>query len=111
VDTVLLYDVLHLIGWSNESGKTIRRSSVADRRAVLEELRRMARAAGVISTYCPHLQTHTDVNSERDITEEFEAAGFFVRDDFHATVIHDGSLVRGHIVNFTHRADRDRSAC
>lgn len=112
VDVVLLYDVLHLIGWSSgESGKTIRRSAASDRRAVLKELFRISKPAGVISIYCPHLPTHTDVDSEQDIVAELEGEGFDLRDDFDAELIHDSSLVRGHVMNFVKGAGGNRRAC
>ncbi len=111
VDVVLLYDVLHLIGWSSESGKTIRRSTASDRRAVLKELLRISKAEGIISIYCPHLATHTDVDSEQDIAEELEGEGFALRDRFYATLLHDSNLVRGHIMNFTNRAGANRRPC
>lgn len=104
VDVVLLYDVLHLIGWSGgPSGETVRRSTTSDRRAVMKELFRISRPAGVVSVYCPHLVTHTDVDSEQDITRELKEAGFDQRDDFYTGLVHDNSLVRGHIVNFIKR--------
>ena len=72
LDVVLMYDVLHLIGWSEESGETIRRNTVSDRRAVWEELSRVSQPAGIISIYYPHLATHTDVHSEQGIVNELE---------------------------------------
>ncbi len=103
VDVVLLYDVLHLIGWSGGSGKTARRSTAAERAGVLKELSRAARAGAVVSAYCPHLETHTDVESERDIAGEIEDHGFRSRDAFHAELLHDGKRVRGHVLNFVKR--------
>jgi len=111
VDVVLLYDVLHLIGWSSGSGKTIRRSTASDRRAVLKELFRISGPDGVISIYCPHLATHTDVDSEQDVAEEFEGEGFALRDGFYETLLHDSNLVRGHIMNFVNRAGEARRPC
>lgn len=104
VDIVLLYDVLHLIGWSGgDSGETVRRSTTSDRRALMKELYRLSRPAGVVSVYCPHLVTHTDVDSEQDITTELKEEGFDLRDNFHAELIHDNSAVEGHIINFIRR--------
>lgn len=111
VDVVLLYDVLHLIGWSGESGKTIRCSATSDRRAVLKELFRISKLTGVISIYCPHLATHTDVDSEQDIAKELESEGFDLRDSFYAMLVHDGNLVQGHIMNFMSRAGTNRKPC
>ena len=106
VDVVLLYDVLHLVGPSRERGKTVNHSTVADRRRLLEELHRVLKPAGLASAYCPHLATHTDVESEEEITEEFEAEGFAVDRNFRAELRHNGNIVRGHVLNFVRRNDR-----
>ena len=111
VDAALLYDVLHLIGWSGQSDKTVRRSTAADRRGILGELFRISRPMGVISVYCPHLATHTDVHTEQDIAEELEGEGFGLRDDFHAELVHDGRPARGHVMNFLKPDGMSRRAC
>jgi len=111
VDVVFLYDVVHLIGRSGQSGKKIRRSTASDRRAAFKELFRILKPAGVISIYCPHLTTHTDVQSEQDIAKELEDEGFDLRDGFYAELVHDGSLVRGHVMNFMKPVGTNRKAC
>jgi ubiquinone/menaquinone biosynthesis C-methylase UbiE len=105
VDVVLLYDVLHLVGSSREAGKTVNRSTVTDRRRLLKELHRVLKPAGRVSAYCPHLPTHTDVESEEQIKEEFEAEGFAAGRDFHAELRHNGSIVRGRVLSFVRRTD------
>ena len=101
VDVVLAYDVIHLIGWrGGESGETVRRSTASDRRPVLAELARVCRPSAVLSIYCPHLDTHTDVDAEEDIIDEVAGQGFHLRDGLHAQLVHDSKMVRGHIMNF-----------
>jgi ubiquinone/menaquinone biosynthesis C-methylase UbiE len=106
VDVVLLYDVLHLVGSSKEAGKTVNGSTVTDRRRLLKELHRVLKPAGIVSAYCPHLATHTDVKSEEEITEEFRAQGFAVGRNFRADLMHNGNIVRGHVLTFVRRNDR-----
>lgn len=102
MDVVLLYDVLHLIGWiGGESGETLRRSRVHERRDVLLEVFRVSRPSATVSVYCPHLKTHTDVESEEEIVSEFADSGFEPFNHFQTRLIHDGILVGGHILNFT----------
>lgn len=102
VDIVLLYDVLHLIGWmEGETGETIRRSTSSERRAMLGEVFRVSRPSAIVSVFCPHLETHTDVESEQEIVKELLDEGFEPRGNFHASLIHDGSLEEAHIINFT----------
>lgn len=106
VDIVLLYDVLHLVGPPDKAGKAVNRSTVADRRRLLKELHRVLKPAGLVSAYCPHLATHTDVESEEEIKEEFTAEGFAAGRDFHANLRHNGSMVRGRVLSFVRRTDR-----
>ena len=79
--------------------------------SVLKELHRVLKPAGLVSAYCPHLPTHTDVESEKDIMEEFTAEGFAVERTFRAGVRHNGNIVRGHILSFVRPSDRGRGAC
>jgi ubiquinone/menaquinone biosynthesis C-methylase UbiE len=99
-DVVLLYDVIHLIGWERRDGVTVRRSTKADRRAMLWEVRRVARERALLSIYCPHLETHTDVRSEADIRREAEEAGFRFERDLRANLVHDERFTKGHVLNF-----------
>jgi ubiquinone/menaquinone biosynthesis C-methylase UbiE len=102
VDLVLLYDVIHLIGRSDgQAGQTEKPSTAAARRVLLRELFRVLRARGTVSVYCPHLTTHTDVKSEQDIARELKGEGFVPTNDFHTHLVHDATLVSGHIMNFT----------
>jgi len=101
VDLVLLYDVIHLIGRSDgQSGQTAKPSTASARRVLLRELFRVLRSDGTVSVYCPHLTTHTDVKTEQDIVRELEGEGFVLKNDFHTPLVHDATLVSGHIMNF-----------
>jgi cyclopropane fatty-acyl-phospholipid synthase-like methyltransferase len=100
VDVVLLYDIIHLIGWGETEGKTTRISGVADRKPFFKEVHSVTRLNARVSVYPPHLDTHTDVNSEEDVIKELEAAGFNLDTEFYRDLLHDNNLVRGHILNF-----------
>jgi len=100
VDVALIYDVLHLIGWMEESGKTTRRSTATDRRGFFRELLRVLRPGGVLSAYCTHLTTHTDVQTAQDIAAELKGERFDSRDAFDADMIHDSQAVVGGVMNF-----------
>jgi len=106
VDVVLVYDVLHLVGPSRQAGKPVNRSTVTDRRRLLKELHRVLRPAGLVSAYCPHLATHTDVESENDIADEFRAEGFALQRSFRAKLRHNGNIVEGQTLDFVKRSDR-----
>ena len=108
IDVVLLYDVLHLVGPSQGTGKTGNHSTATDRKRLLKELHRVLKPAGLVSAYCPHLATHTDVQSEKDIIEEFEAERFALERSFSADLRHNGNIVRGYILTFVRRNDRKR---
>jgi predicted methyltransferase len=104
VDVVLLYDVIHLIGWEETEGETTRRSSVVDRQPFFEEVYTVTKQNALVSVYTPHLDTHTDIVSERDIIKEIEKAGFNFESEFYTELLHDNNLVRGHILNFRKNA-------
>ena len=105
VDLVLLYDVIHLVGRTDgQSGQTAKPSTASARRVLLRELFRVLRSSGTVSVHCPHLTTHTDVKSEQDIVRELEGEGFLPADDFQTQLVHDATLVSGHIMNFTKRS-------
>lgn len=106
VDVVLLYDVLHLVGSSQEASKTVDHSTVTDRRRLLKEVHRVLKPAGLVSAYCHHLTTHTDVKSENDLIEEFRAEGFAVERNFRTQVRHNGNVVQGHVLSFVRPNDR-----
>jgi SAM-dependent methyltransferase len=108
VDVVLLYDVIHLIGWRDGDGGVRRRSTAADRRRLFEEMCRIARPGALLSVHIRHLDTHTDAESEDEIRGEIERCGFRFRGRLERDLIHDEKWVSGHVINFT-RMRRDVS--
>jgi len=101
VDVVLLYDVIHLIGWGQDERGAPRKGTAADRRRLLEEMYRVVRPGGLLSVYARHLDTHTDARSEAQIRVEIEACGFRFLSEPHGDLMHDEKLVEGHVINFT----------
>ncbi len=100
VDVILLYDVIHLIGWSEDGTGHSRKSTASDRRGLLRELHRIAKPAGLLSVYVQHVDTHTDAGSEDQIRLEIERCGFHLERELHRTLIHDEHPVRGRVLNF-----------
>ena len=100
VDVVLAYDVIHLIGWEENKGETVKRSTAADRRILYKEIYRVAKPGALISVYPTHLTTHTDVKSNSNIRAEIEDSGFSFERDFTEILIHNDNLTSGHILNF-----------
>lgn len=96
VDAVLIYDVIHLIGWKENE----RRSTRKDRESLYKEIQRVAKPKTIVSVYPSHLDTHTDISSDEDVREEIEDSGFVFEKDFHEKIVHDDKLIQGHILNF-----------
>lgn len=103
VDVVLLHDVLHLIGWEENQGQTIRRSTVTDRKSLLDEVFRVMRWNSVLSVFSPHLVTHTDITSNHDMNREIESAGFRLEREMYHQLVHDGDLQQAHLYSFRKR--------
>jgi len=103
VDIVLLHDILHLIGWKESGGRTTRRSTATDRRALLAEAYRVMKSDGVASVFGPHLVTHTDIASEDDLNREIESAGFRLEKEMYRQLMHDGHLEQGHLYSYRKR--------
>ena len=93
IDTVLLYDVIHLVGKNDSSNK-------GDRKKLYKEVYRITKKYGLISVYPTHLETHTDVSSIDEIKKEILNSGFTLEKEFPAKLIHDDSLEIGTILNF-----------
>ena len=93
IDTVLLYDVIHLVGKNDSSNK-------GDRKKLYKEAYRITKKHGLISVYPKHLETHTDVRNIDEIKKEILNSGFTLEKEFPAKLIHDDSLEIGTILNF-----------
>jgi len=103
VDVVFLHDVVHLIGWEEREGRTVRRSTATDRKPLFEEVYRLMTWDGVLSVFSPHLATHTDISRYDDLRREIRAVGFRLEKETYRQVMHDGSLQKGHLYAFRKR--------
>jgi hypothetical protein len=99
IDVVLLYDVIHLMGYEG-NGNTIRKSRREDRTLLYREAHRVLKPDGCVSVYPKHIGTHTDVNTNEDIIKEIEQSGFRCKSLMMRTVVHDDNIERGGILNF-----------
>lgn len=93
MDVVLLYDVIHLVGRGKSSTKK-------DRINLYREVYRKTKKGGIISVYPSHLETHTDIKSNKEVIKEINEEGFKLRDTIKTKLVHDNSLVEGEILNF-----------
>ena len=83
VDIVLLYDVFHSFYFSQ----------VADRRKLLEEVRRVSKPDALISVWPKHM--------ESEAKEEIESASFYPEREYSGTLIHDNEdIEKGKVLNF-----------
>jgi ubiquinone/menaquinone biosynthesis C-methylase UbiE len=93
VDIALLYDVLHR-GYFPEE---------AQRRHVLEHIRRVLRPDGILSFYPTHLKSFGTTFAT--LIREVEAAGFALCGESRKRLVHDGKIVRGKVFSFRPAAD------
>jgi len=83
VDIVLLYDVFHSYYFSQ----------VADRRKLLEEVRRVSKRDALISVWPKHM--------ESEAKEEIESANFYLEREYFGMLIHDDEdIEKGKVLNF-----------
>ena len=109
VDVVFLHDVLHLIGWEERAGRTISRSTGKDRRPLLQEVYRVMKWDGLLSTFSPHLITHTDIASEDDLKREIVSVGLRLEREMYRQLMHDDCLQQGHLFSFRKRRTSESS--
>jgi len=84
IDTILLYDVLHLID---------------DRKKLLNEIYRVLKVEGVFSVYPKHHKT--EMNMElTEVIKEIEAVGFNLNSKIFQSLMHDDKLEKGSVLNF-----------
>jgi len=83
VDIVLLYDVFHSYYFSQ----------VADRRKLLEEVRRVSKPDAIISVWPKHM--------EAEAKEEIEGVNFYLKREYPGTLSHDNEdIEKGKVLNF-----------
>jgi ubiquinone/menaquinone biosynthesis C-methylase UbiE len=96
IDVVLLYDVLH-------------RGYLPDRRqrtAALQEVFRVLKPGGILSCYPTHLKEY-GMTFER-LLSEVRQTGFRFRGEDRKTLVHDGHMARGRVLQFVRPRGRDR---
>ncbi|RLI98700.1 MAG: hypothetical protein DRO99_00075 [Candidatus Aenigmatarchaeota archaeon] len=96
IDFMLLYDVIHLIGWKDG----IKRSLVEERKVLYREMRRVAKPGAMLSVYPKHLKTHTDIETVKDVKGEIMGSGFSFQREFHDMLVHDDRFEQGRILLF-----------
>jgi len=99
VDVILLYDVLHY--WYHPRGR--------QRKEILYELYRVLRADGLLSFYPGDPEVfghHTELAA---IQREIREADFCLQSKDAETLIHEGSIVQGHIFGFTKRTKHNNA--
>jgi len=90
IDVILLYDVLH--SWYHPQAR--------QRKKILSELHRVLHPCGLLSFYPGDPEVfhhHTELAA---IQKEIRARGFCLQSKCAEMVIHEGSVVRGHIFSF-----------
>ncbi|MBL7197679.1 MAG: methyltransferase domain-containing protein [Candidatus Omnitrophica bacterium] len=90
IDTILLYDIIHL---------------VSDRNKLYKEVYRILKSSGLLSIYPKHCSSDypgwglKNMNL-RDIIKEIEREGFYFEKKFFKKILHDDYLNNGNILNF-----------
>lgn len=92
VESVMLYDVIHLVGRNNSS-------IVDDRKRLYEEVYRVAKDGALISVYPSHLATHTDIRSTEEVKEEITQHFKFER-ELLVRLVHDDNYIYDKVLNF-----------
>jgi ubiquinone/menaquinone biosynthesis C-methylase UbiE len=95
-DFVILYDVIHLIGW--KEGESL--STGVERKRLYEEVRRVAKPGAKISVFPNHLKTHTDISTPSEARDEITESGFLFQGESRENLFHDGKPECGTILGF-----------
>ena len=103
IDTILIFDVIHLIGWRGNKKRSLR----GDRKILYEEIWRIAKPNAIISVYPNHLETHTDISSSEDVRKEIEDSGFVFQEEISEKLLHDNKPVHGRIIIFRKPENND----
>jgi len=93
VDVVLLYDVLH--SWYHPRSQ--------QRKEILYELYRVLRSDGLLSFYPGDPEVFGHQSELAAILREIREANFYLQSKETQTLLHEGSVVQGHIFSFTKR--------
>jgi len=93
VDVILLYDVLH--SWYHPQSE--------QRKEILYELYRVLRADGLLSFYPGDPEVFDHHSELAAIQREIRETNFCLQSKDAETLIHEGSIVQGHIFGFTKR--------
>lgn len=92
-DVILLYDVLH--SWYHPQSR--------QRKAILNELSRVLRPDGFLSFYPGDPEVFGKRGELSNILEEIKQADFRMEAKYTERLVHEGSLVDGHIFRFVRR--------
>jgi len=84
VDTVLLYDIIHLL---------------KNRKKLLKEIYKVTKPNGILSVYPKHHESHMNM-SKNEIIKEIESIGFKFEKTLLKTLMHDSKIEKGYILNF-----------
>jgi len=93
IDVILLYDVLH--SWYHPRSQ--------QRKEILYELYRVLRSEGLLSFYPGDPEVFGHDSELLAIQREIRGANFCLQSEEVQTLIHEGSVVQGHIFSFTKR--------
>lgn len=85
IDTVLLYDVIHL---------------VTDRKILLNEIHRILKTRGILSVYSKHHQENMNMSLE-EVKEEIESVGFHFEKKIFKKIMHDDHLIKDQVLIFS----------
>ncbi len=93
VDVVLLYDVLHHYYFPR----------AGDRESILGEVHRVLRPDGFVSFYPGDPEVYHYYREIKIIERQIEDAHFQLESEHSGTLVHEGMLVRGKVLNFRKR--------
>ncbi len=99
IDVILLYDVLH--SWYHPRSE--------QRKEILRELHRVLRLDGLLSFYPGDPEVFNHRAELAAIQREIREADFRLQGECTTMLVHEGSLVEGHIFSFAKRSKSDHA--